>query len=133
MTLQLELSPQQESWLKQKAQESGLDEGSVALAALDQLRVVENPCTDLSDEEDRLCAELEQELPAEIDARRIELESLRVQRELTQNEQRELSELISLVETTHAARLARAAKLADLRDVEFDQVAREYGLVNELA
>ena len=132
MTLELELTPEQTSWLRQTAAQTGVDERRALLAALDRQRAAEDPLAGLSDDEAQLCREIGQQLPEQIHERRRLLSRQCQEGSLTAAEHRELVELIDIVEADHAGRLARVAKLARLRGKEFDGVAQEFDLLMEV-
>jgi hypothetical protein len=108
MTLQLELSPEQESWLKQAAARDGVDQRAALLAMIDSQRAAENPLAGLANDENQLRREISRSRPAEVCARHRQLSEKCQDESLTGDEHRELIELIDLVEAHHAARLARA-------------------------
>ena len=131
MTLELQLNPEQESWLRQTAARAGVDQQSALLTVIEQQRAVEDPLAGLSQDEVQLRREITRLLPAELRERHRHLSQLCQEAALTVEENRELIELIDIVETDHAARLARVLKLARLRGASFDEKLREFGLLRE--
>lgn len=132
MTLQLELTAEQESWLQQCAARTGTDQQAALLRMLEQQRAAENPLAGLSDDAEQLRREIARELPAEVGDRHHSLTRKSQAEGLFIAENRELLELIDIVETDRAARLARVLKLARLRGEDFDALARQFGLCREV-
>ncbi|MDF1755133.1 MAG: hypothetical protein P1U89_20255 [Verrucomicrobiales bacterium] len=132
MTLHLELTADQASWLGKEAAQQGIDAAEVLIAALEQKRSQNDPFHGLSDDQTTLEREIGTKLPESIQARYEEL-SLRCRDEkLTVDEHGELIELNSIIERHHAARIARIAKLAKIQDIEFAELASRFGIVREI-
>jgi hypothetical protein len=132
MTLQVELNPEQELWLRQTAVRTGVDQGTAILDLLDRQRVAEDPLAGLSSDAQQLREEISRPLPRELHNRYRQL-SERCQNEtLTASEHRELIELIDIIEAHHAARVARVLKLAQLQGAEFDDLMQQFGLRQEI-
>jgi hypothetical protein len=128
MTLQVDLNPEQELWLRQTAARAGVDQRTAILEVLDRQRAAEDPLAGLSDDAPQLREEISRPLPAELHDRYCRL-SERCQNEtLAAGEHRELIELIDIIETHHAARIARVLKLARLQGAEFDDLMQQFDL-----
>ena len=132
MTLEVELNPEQESWLRQTAARAGVDQRAALLSVIEHQRAVEDPLAGLPEDEEQLRRDIARRLPAELRERHCQLFQKGREAALTAEENRELIELIDIVETEHAARLARVLKLAQLRGASFDDVLREFGLLREI-
>lgn len=128
MTLQLELTAEQESWLQQAAARAGTDQQAAVLRMLEQQRAAENPLLGLSDDAEQLLREITRELPTDVRDHYDSLTRKSQAEGLSIAENRELLELIDIVETDRAARLARVLKLARLRGEDFEALARQFGL-----
>ena len=132
MTLQVDLNPEQELWLRQTAVRAGVDQRTAILEVLDRQRAAEDPLAGLSDDAQQLREEISRPLPAELHDRYRGL-SERCQNEtLTVGEHRELIELIDIIEAHHAARVARVLKLARLQGARFDDLMQQFGLRREI-
>ena len=132
MTLEVELSPEQESWLRQTAARAGIDQRAALLTVIERQRAVEDPLAGLSNDEEQLSRDIKRQLPAELCERHRQLAQNCQAETLTPEENRELIELIDIIEADHAARLARVLKLAQLRGASFDQVMQQFGLLREI-
>ncbi len=132
VTLELELTPEQESWLRQTAARTGLDQHRALLAVIDRHRAAEDPLAGLPDDEAALRSEIQRRLPEAILARYRDLSERNQREEISTAEHRELTELIDIVEADHAARVARVAKLARICGEDFSQLMREQGLLREV-
>jgi hypothetical protein len=132
MTLQVDLSPEQELWLRQTAARAGVDQRTVILEVLDRQRAADDPLAGLSDDARQLHEEISHPLPVELHNRYHWL-SERCQNEaLTASEHRELIELIDITEAHHAARVARVLRLARLQGGEFDDLMQRFGLRRDI-
>jgi hypothetical protein len=131
MTLHLELSPDQASWLGKEAAQQGVDEADVLISALDQQRRKNDPFQELSDDPSTLKKGLEKALPETVRTRYEELSFRCRDEKLTVEEHGELIELINIVESHHAGMMARAAKLAKIQGADFSKIAAQYGLIRE--
>ncbi|MCI0535419.1 MAG: hypothetical protein L0Z50_09325 [Verrucomicrobiales bacterium] len=132
MTLEVDLNPEQELWLRQTAVRAGVDPRTAILEVLDRQRAAEDPLSGLSDDVQQLREEISRPLPAEVRDRYRHL-SERCQNEtLTAVEHRELIELIDIIEAHHAARVARVLKLAQLLGAEFDDLMQQFGLRQQI-
>lgn len=128
MTLQVDLNPEQELWLRETAVRAGVDQRTAILEVLDRQRAAEDPLVGLSDDAAQLREEISRPLPADLQGRYRRL-SERCQKEtLTADEHRELIELIDIIEAHHAARVARVLKLARVQGAEFDDLMQQFGL-----
>lgn len=132
MTLEVELSPEQESWLRQTAARAGVDQRAALLTMIERQRAVEDPLAGLSNDEEQLGREINRQLPTELRENHRQLAQKCQAETLTAGENRELIELIDIIEADHAARLARVLKLARLRGASFDQVMQQFGLLREI-
>jgi len=132
MTLQVDLNPEQEFWLKQTAARAGVDQRAALLSVIERQRAIEDPLAGLPHDEERLRRDIVRRLPVALRERHRQLAQRCEEAALTPEENRELMELIDIIETDHAARLARALKLAQLRGTSFDEVLNDFGLLHEL-
>ena len=132
MTLEVELNPDQESWLRQTAARAGIDQRAALLTMIQRQRAVDDPLAGLSNDEAQLGRDINRQLPAELRECHRQLSQKCEAETLTAGENRELIELIDIIEADHAARLARVLKLAQLRGASFDQVMQQFGLLREV-
>ena len=132
MTLQVELSPEQETWLNQTAARAGVDQRSALLKVIECQRAADDPLAGLSSDEEQLRREIARQLPADIRERHRLLAQKCQQEALTAGENRELIELIDITEVAHAARLARVHKLSLARGVSFEEMMQQFGLLREV-
>jgi hypothetical protein len=126
MTLEVDLTPEQELWLRQIASRAGVDQQAALLAMIDRQRAADDPLAGLSEDENQLQLEISRELPLDVRQRYVQLSRKCQEETLTAAEHRELIELIDIIETNHAARVSRVLKLAQLRGVSFDTVTFGY-------
>ncbi|MBI2925520.1 MAG: hypothetical protein HYY24_07430 [Verrucomicrobia bacterium] len=131
MTLELELPPDVESWLRREAVRRGIDERVLVLEKLKQQRTEEkgvDPLEGLSEDESVLLAEIAQGLPDEVRRRYRSLSEKCRDETLTAEEHRELIALVDRVECDHARRLAHVAKVARLCGISLDEAMRQLEL-----
>jgi hypothetical protein len=133
MVLEVDLSPEQELWLRQTAARAGLDQRAALLAMIDRQRASDDPLAGLPDDEAQLRREISRELPPDVRARYVDLSRKCQEETLTAAEHRELIELIDVIETNHAARVSRVLKLAQLCGMNLDELMQQFGLLREVA
>ena len=131
MTLELELTPELESWLHRTAARNGMHEQEVIIETLSRRRA-EDDCEDLlgtlPDDEASLLDEIGEVLTPEIRARYQALSRKCEDEALTADEHQELIDLTSEVERHNTERLARVVGLARLRGASLEETMAQLGL-----
>jgi hypothetical protein len=128
MTLNLNLRPDLEDRLRQKAAQEGVQPEACALKLLED-QLVDNPPATMS--ESQLLVEAARGLPESVWKRYHELSKLQQEQEkLGEDDHREFLELNDLVERTHARRMRYVAELALRRGVKLRDLMDELGFPN---
>lgn len=132
MTLTIDLPPEIETRLRERAVATGLSAETIVMDALAE-QFSGRPASSLvaaalSPEEARLMREINQG-PSESEWRRYhDLIAVRRSESLGPDQHAELLVLSDRMEELHARRLENVARLARLRDVPFDRLVDELGL-----
>lgn len=125
MNLSLDLSPELEERLREKAASAGINPQACAVKLLESQLTV----TQLSElSETDLLLQATRGLPESIWQRYHELMDLRQAEQLSSDEHEELKQLTSTVESAHVRRLEFVAELAKRRSVGLRDMMDELGL-----
>ncbi len=125
MNLSLDLSPELEERLREKAASAGINPQACAVKLLES-QLTETQLSEVSETD--LLLQATRGLPESIWQRYHELMDLRQAEQLSSDEHEELKRLTSTVESAHVRRLEFVAELAKRRGVGLREMMDELGL-----